>query len=136
MISFVIYYPYFISIIEDNSNPKELVNFENFRIIGFDSYFEHVYINGDIKSFDHWLYGYCNNQSDTQEISYLINQNYFENSACIRKYFNSNEQKYYNTDDKNFRWPNIAHGTYNKNNTFYLVTLEKCKEIINSQLVF
>ena len=119
---------HFISMVEDNSNPKELVNFENFRIIGFDSYFEHVYINGDIKSFDHWLYGYCNNQSDTQEISYLINQNYFENSACIRKYFNSREQKYYNTDDKNFRWPNIAHGTYNKNNTFYLVTLEKCKE--------
>ena len=28
-----------------------------------------------------------------------------EQSACIRKYFNAENQKYYETTDKNFKWP-------------------------------
>ena len=120
---------HFISMSEKLEDPTDKgVNFEHFRIIGFDTYYHKVYINGGIYNFDHWLYGYCNNQSDTKGISYLINQEFFTKSACIRKYFSSQEQKYYNTGDANFRWPEMAHGTYNKNKTFYSVFLERCSE--------
>ena len=57
-----------------------------------------------------------------------FNYNYFEQSACIRKYFDSKEQKYYDTDHPKFRWPIIGHGTYNKNNIFYNIIIESCKD--------
>ena len=77
---------------------------------------------------DHWLYGVCNNQTDTEGISYLINFDYFEKSACIKKFFSSEDQKYYDIGESKFRWPEIAHGTYQKNNKAYNVIIEKCKE--------
>ena len=120
---------HFISMSEDSDLPQDKgVNFRNFRIIGFDTYFHNVYINGNIKNFDHWIYGYCHNISDTNGINYLIAQNYFEHSACIIKYFSYNDQKYYDTNDTNFKWPMMAHGTYHKNKTFYNIVLERCRE--------
>ena len=120
---------HFISMSEDSDNPTDKgVNFENFRILGFDIYYYYAYINGSINNFDHWLYGYCNNDSDVDGISNLINQQYFEKSACIRKYFSQKDQKYYDTGNINFKWPEMAHGTYNKNKTYYSVVLEKCRE--------
>ena len=120
---------HFISMSEDSDNPTDKgVNFENFRILGFDIYYYYAYINGSINNFDHWLYGYCNNDSDVDGISNLINQQYFEKSACIRKYFNSKEQKYIDINEENFKWPEMAHGTFNKNKTYYSVILERCRE--------
>ena len=49
-------------------------------------------------------------------------------NLLVRKYFSFKDQKYYDTKDKNFKWPNIAHGTYNSNKKFYAVVLERCKE--------
>lgn len=51
---------HFISMSEDSDNPTDKgINFEKFRIIGFDIYYHTVNINGSISNFDHWLYGYC-----------------------------------------------------------------------------
>ena len=120
---------HFISMSEDMDDSDDNgINFEHFRVIGFDSYYHSVYINGGINNYDHWLYGYCNNDSDTRGISYLINQTFFTNSACIRKYFSYKDQKYYDTGDINFKWPELAHGTYNKNKSFYSVFVERCRE--------
>ena len=120
---------HFISMSEKMEDPTDKgVNFEHFRVIGFDTYYHKVYINGGINRFDHWLYGYCNNDSDTKGISHLINQEFFKKSACIRKYFSYKDQKYYDTGDINFRWPKMARGTYNNNKTFYSVFLERCNE--------
>jgi len=120
---------HFISMSEKMEDPTDKgVNFENFRVIGFDTYYHKVYINGGINRFDHWLYGYCNNDSDTKGISHLINQEFFKKSACIRKYFSYQDQKYYDTGDINFRWPEMARGTYNNNKAFYSVFLERCNE--------
>ena len=120
---------HFISMSEDSENPTDKgVNFENFRILGFDIYYFYAYLNGSITDFDHWLYGYCNNDSDIDGISHLINQQYFEKSACIRKYFSHKDQKYYDTGNINFRWPEMAHGTFNINKTYYSVILERCRE--------
>ena len=53
------------------------------------------------------------------KVGYLIDYEYFENSGCIKKYFNSTEQKYYDTKDPKFSWPIIAHGTFHKDSIGY-----------------
>ena len=118
---------HFISMnIDQNEFYDQGIDFTSFRIIGLDTYFERYKEDGDLAKFDHWLYGPCNNETDTQGISHLINQDYFTKSACIRKYFNSLEQKYYNTTENGFKWPIIAHGTFNPNNKFYNIFVDKC----------
>jgi hypothetical protein len=77
---------------------------------------------------DHWIYGKCNNDSDTKGISYLIDKDFFNESACIRKFYNHKEGIYYDINEPNFRWPNLSHGNYNSNQTFYSVIVEKCEE--------
>ena len=62
------------------------------------------------------------------EIGYLITNDYFEKSACIIKYFSTEKQKYFDLDDSEFKWPAIAHGTYNSKSKFYSIFLERCKE--------
>ena len=104
------------------------IEFRNFRIIGLNTYYHYYLEDKNLSKYDHWLYGFCNNESDTQGISHLIDKNFFKSSACIRKYFSSSEQKYFDTSDPNFKWPIIAHGTLNPNKTFYNIILERCKE--------
>jgi hypothetical protein len=89
----------------------------------------------NISHFDHWLYGICNNKSDTEGIGHLINYKYFEKSACIKKYFDSSEQIYFDIGNPKFRWPVLSHGTFNINNQFYCVIVEGCKNDTISQIL-
>ena len=119
---------HFISI-KTNLDTDGRVDFKTFRIIGLETYFQAYSIDKNISNLDHWLYGYCNNQTDTKGIEYLINYDFFHQQACIKKYFQSTEQKYYDTEDPKFKWPVIAYGTYNSNiNKYYTLILERCKE--------
>ena len=102
-------------------------DFTYFNIIGHQSYIN-TYLNVDrvgIDKYDHWLYGKCNDKNN-YELKDLITYNYFEQSACIKKYYNSTERKYYEIGDPKFSWPKIAHGTFNENNTIYGIYLQKC----------
>ena len=104
------------------------INFTYFRIVGFQTYYEEYLVTKNLSNYEHWLYGKCNNNTDTQGISNLIAYDYFERSACIRKYFSMEEQKYYDTDDPKFKWPVISHGTYNSNYKIYNIIIESCKK--------
>ena len=44
------------------------------------------------------------------------------------RYFSSKDLKYYDTGNINFKWPEMAHGTFNKNKSYYSVILERCRE--------
>jgi hypothetical protein len=104
------------------------INFTYFRIIGLHDYYEDYLNTKNLSKYEHWLYGRCNNNTDTQGISDLIIYDYFERSACIRKYYSTEDQKYYDTDDPKFKWPVIAHGTYNSNYQIYNIIIETYKE--------
>ena len=114
----------------NNNNPGEKgFDFKIFRAIGIVNIFEGVYTSmKSIKEMDHWLYGKCNNDSDTKGISYLIDKEYFNESACIRKFYNHTEGIYYDVNEPNFRWPNLSHGNHNPDQTFYSIIVEKCEE--------
>jgi hypothetical protein len=120
---------HFISLGESYSDYGwyEGVNFTEYRIIGLETYLVNYINDRNISHFNHWIYGICNN-SDIDGISDLINYKYFEKSGCIKKYFDSNEQIYYDVGNPKFRWPVLSHGTFNDNNQFYTIIVEGCKE--------
>ena len=59
-----------------------------------------------------------------------MTQDFFTKSACIRKYYDSSSHNYYEVGDKNFRWPTVAHGTFNPRQKFYSLILIKCEQNI------
>ena len=120
---------HFISMTTALSNfVNDGINFTHFRIVGLEAYYEYYLESKNISEYEHWLYGRCNNNTDTQGISDIITYDFFERSACIRKYYSTKDQKYYDTDDPKFKWPVIAHGTYNPNYQIYNIIIESCKE--------
>ena len=110
-----------------NENVLSPIDFSMVRIIGLESITIDNYPSIDLKNTPHWLYGLCNNSSDTENIGYLITSESFYSCACIRKYYDPNTKKYYNTNDNNFIWPSIKHGMSNDLHTYYGVIVEKCK---------
>jgi len=104
------------------------VNFTDFRIVGFEESFEYYIKDRDLYGRNHWLYGQCNNKSDTEGIGYLIDYSFFEKSACIKNYYSIKDQQYYDISDSKFRWPEITHGTYRKDYKAYYILVEKCRE--------
>ena len=120
---------HFISMEEKGRQSKDLgFDFTKFRVIGFQTYIERYLITKNASHFDHYLYGSCNNSNYTQNAKTLSNYEFFGISACITKYFNSKTKKYYDIKDPGFKWPIIAHGSYNQNNTGYSVMIERCKK--------
>ena len=120
---------HFLSLDKKGKDPiNEGIDFTKFRIIGFQISFENVINNpANLQLVNHWIYGNCNSE-DIEGINYLINYDFFEKSACIKKYFDANEKKYYNKGESKFRWPIIAHGGNNPNNKFYSLYMGKCQE--------
>ena len=127
---------HFIQIMEIENNRAAPFDFQAFRIVGFDEVMADTYnLDDDISTpkqrtpteFNHWLYGPCNNNTDTQGIGYLINFDYFENSACIRKYYDKKAGKYYETTDPNFKWPVILKGCSHPDRTYYGIIMERCR---------
>jgi len=120
---------HFISMQKNVNNPEEQeIDFESFRIIGFETYLDEYINDKNLSNFNHWLYGPCNNDTDTIGISYLITQKYFTKSACIKKYFDSKEQKYYDLNESKYRMPKIEHGTFNFTKSFYSIIIEDCED--------
>jgi len=112
------------------SNDDIEFDFYSFRVIGLDTYYQN-YVddkNRNLSNYNHWLYGKCNNDTDTEGIDYLINKRNFLNFACIRKYYDNETKKYYNTGEQNFRWPRMAHGLNHQDKEYYSILIEKCEE--------
>ena len=116
----------FIQLTDIKTNSPESIDFEAINIIGTELEISLVE-KSDLSQNDHWIYGKCNNNTDTKGIANLINFDKFNESACIRKYYNKNDKKYYDTSDEKFRWPILKYGCSHPNRTFYGIIIEKCK---------
>ena len=127
----------FIQISDPNTNKKVPIDFGMFRIVAFDDAYADNYLGSSeedpgqdivIETKDHWIYGNCNNNTDTEGISYLIDQDYYEQSACIRKYFDAKRQMYFNTGEEGFRWPIVIKGCSHPDRTYYGIMMQRCDE--------
>ena len=117
----------FIQIKDTEKNIPISLDFSILNIIGIELDITLYEQDRDLHKYNHWLYGPCNNSTDTDGIEELITFEHFTESACIRKYYNKNDKKYYNTDHPNFIWPRILHGCGHPNRTFYGIIVEKCR---------
>ena len=122
---------HFISTVGDGNQPfYEDFDFTTFNLIGFENYGQNMEDGNDITKYNHWLYGFCSKENDIKGIENLVTQHFFIKSACIRKYFDSSSQNYYEIGDKDFRWPTLEHGTFNPQNKIYSLIVYKCDQNI------
>ena len=124
---------HFISIENLNDEKEEDFNFSYFNAIGIEAPISEYATEMDIKKYDHWLYGFCND-SDINDLKDIINIDFFTKSACIRKYYNSESEEYYDTNDPKFKWPSISHGTFHPQNNIYSIIIIECNQTILDDL--
>ena len=118
---------HFLQTLNTETNEPKPTDFDAFRILGLEETPDIYTRDNNLSKYDHWLYGPCNNQSDTEGIGYLIDFKFYEQSACIRKYYDKNKRNYYEPSNSNFRWPLVSKGASNPSRTFYGVIMEKCR---------
>ena len=120
---------HFINIVQNGENSfNEGIDFTMFRIIGAQIYYKYVMKLPSIKAVPHWLYGPCDNKTDTEGVSHLIKYDFFGKCACIKKYYDAKTKAYYSVGDPNFVWPKIGHGTFHENSTLYNIIVDSCSE--------
>ena len=124
----------------NNKRDNKVIPFDQtvFRAVGIDdAFYDEYYQNPEIlENKDHWIYGNCNNDSDTEGIAYLIDFDYYEQSACIRIFYDHHKKQYFKTGEAGFRWPVIEKGCSNPERTYYGIILQRCDEapeILKSQ---
>ena len=106
-------------------------DFSLMRVIGIEKLMYDSYVNNPNAIFErnHWLYGYCNNNTDIEGLETLIDYNNIEKSICIKKFYDIKTKKYYNIGEKEFRWPVLEKGASNPNRTFYGIILQRCDKV-------
>ena len=117
----------FIQILDIIKNVPDIIDFQMINIIGIELDIALYHKDKDLSKYNHWIYGPCNNSTDTEGIKELITVDHFTESACIKHYYNKDDKKYYDTNDKNFKWPILLHGCGAPNRTFYGIVVEKCR---------
>ena len=118
----------YIQFIDKKDKTKMGFDFNSLVAVGVDDlYYEEYMKDPDrISTVDHWIYGHCNYDTDIQGIESLIDHSIYNNSACIRSYYDKNKDKYFNTNENGFRWPMLEKGMSNKNSTYYGIIVQRC----------
>lgn len=120
---------HFINIVKDSHFPEnEEFDFTSFNLIGLDTYIQDYLTDNNLKKYNHWIYGFCNNESDTKGISHLLVKDYLMKSVCIKKYYDISSKQYFSIGHPKFKWPKMSHGTFNPKKEFYTVILKKCEQ--------
>ena len=116
---------------------NEDFDYRIFNVIGANIYYRNfltIQERAGTNFADFWLYGPCNKELNTKNLDDLLGQDFFEKSACVQKYYNSKEKRYYQIGDPNFIWPQIEHGTFNEKNKLYNIIIQKCENKIIKEL--
>lgn len=108
------------------NNEIDIVDFDAIEIIGLQELIGTYIDNNNLELYDHWMYGNCDN-SDVQGIEDLITLPNFEQSGCIKKFYNHTEKKYYTPKDPEFIYPTLLRGCSHPNRTFYGIMIERCR---------
>ena len=125
---------HYISLESLNDKGNEDFNFSYFNAFGIEAPISQYASDVNITNYDHWLYGFCNNDSDIKDLKDIIKVDYFTKSACIRKYYDSKNKAYYDTNHPKFKWPSISHGTFHPNNNIYSIIIKECDQTILDSL--
>ena len=119
---------HFLSLEDYNNKGNEEFDFSYFNVISFEEPIPNFENNEKIENYNHWLYGYCNNSTDIENIEDIVTNNFLTKSACIRKYYDKETKAYYDTNSPNFRWPSMSHGTFHPENQIYSIIMMSCNQ--------
>ena len=124
----------YVQFIDKYDSTKLGFDFSVLKAVGVDKvYYEQYMANPEvIKDYNHWIYGPCNNDEDIKGIENLIDPIVYKNAACIREYYNKDQNRYYKTGEKGFVWPVVEKGCSNPNSTFYGIIVQRCDHAPNS----
>ena len=75
----------------------------------------------------HWVYDHCDDKDYNNELNDIIDKNAFYYGACIKRFYNSEKQRYFDIGESGFVWPSLDHGASNPNRTVYGIVIEKCE---------
>ena len=77
---------------------------------------------------DHWVFDRCREGIDNKYIDKSLFENIenFSYGACLRYFYNSTIKEYISSDDVNFEWPYMEHGTAQKDNVYVNTIVSKC----------
>ena len=106
--------------IYDEYDPKNIRIF-TLRTLNFTN-------ESDLEKNDHWVFDLCEEGIDNQNIDKsLFNYiNNFNNSACIKYFYNSTKGEYISKENPKFIWPFIEHGVSQRNNVNLNTIIVKC----------
>ena len=87
---------------------------------------------------EYWIYDFCKNGLDNKGLDNKLFEDFsdFESHVCLRYYYSPTEKKFYNNSEKGFIYPYLIHGTGNKENLFYYITIETCRNDSHYNLVY
>ena len=124
----------YLQFIDKYDNTKLGFDFSVLRAVGVNSVYYEQYMNDPevIANENHWVYGPCNDNTDIKGIEDIIDPYVYQNAACIREYYNKEENKYYKTGEKGFEWPVVEHGCSNPKSVFYGIIVQRCDQAPNS----
>ena len=123
---------HFISFEDYNNKGTENFDFSYLNVIGIEEPVSNYENNNNLKNYNHWLYGYCNNKSDIKGIEKIVTNKFLTKSACIKKYYDKETDEYYDTNHPKIKWPSVSHGTFHPENKIYSIIIKSCeKKILN-----
>ena len=117
----------FIQITQGKNRAIKELDFNKIEIIGLNISIEGFKNLADLSQISHWVYGKCDNKTDIKGVEHLLKNETFFKSACIKKFYNHKNSKYYDIDDENFEWLVINEGASSPNASLYGVVIKKCE---------
>ena len=125
-LSSVFHYVNLISTSKDKSNLT--FDFNSISIYGITRNIDSYMRDSDFSNMNHWVYNLCDDKDyNIESFHNIIDKKTFLRSACIEKYYNYIQHKYYYIGESGFKWPSLNHGMSNPNGTTYGIVVEKCK---------
>ena len=110
-------------------NGSLFTNTKYFRIVGIYNLSSNPDDYLDEYSYSHWIYEKCENLDLYNIYNIKFNSNMkkiFNESFCIKYYYNANTNTTISINDSNFFFPKIAHGYSSGNNLNYGILLKNC----------
>ena len=118
----------YVQFVDKFDNTKLGVDFSVLRVVGVNRIYYEQYMDDPtvLENENHWIYGYCNSDSDIKGIENLIDNIVYHNAACIREYYDKEKNAYFKTGEQGFVWPSVDKGCSNPESTFYGLIIQRC----------
>ena len=108
------YFFHYITFLDDKSKKNDFDE-KAFSLIGINNEsFNDFFTYNSIYDYSHWKYEKCDNLKQINKTikELIINENYFNSSLCLSKYYDKKTNQILNYNETNFPFPNLENNLY------------------------